>query len=285
VKTWCAALLAAAAATADPVAEVVVQALDLARSRAGAPALERRPELDRVAAARAAEVASLPHEKRMGKRRPLAEVLEEANAGPYAVAREHVEMNRGHADPAAAFLTTWRAYDEAWAAVMDPALDAVGVATFEALDGFRVLVAVTVRDVRADLDLEALARRTVEEVNRVRAERGLTALRGDPRLAEVARRHSEEMARLGALDHDSPVSGGTARRVETAGIRYRRLAENLQTNNDPDDPVAVAVRSWMNSPGHRANMLDPGYSRTGVGVAVDERGDYYFTQLFMLDGG
>ena len=51
-----------------------------------------------------------------------------------------------------------------------------------------------------------------------------------------------------------------------------------------DDPVNMAVESWMGSKGHRKNILDGGFRQTAVGVAVTEDGTFYFTQLFLLTG-
>ncbi len=48
-----------------------------------------------------------------------------------------------------------------------------------------------------------------------------------------------------------------------------------------DDPVAAIVDGWVNSPGHRANLLHPHMRRTGVGIALDDGGVLYFTQLFL----
>jgi uncharacterized protein YkwD len=49
--------------------------------------------------------------------------------------------------------------------------------------------------------------------------------------------------------------------------------------------VAHAVEQWLGSPSHRASMLDPDVQETGVGVAVDDDGVFYFTQLYLRDGG
>ena len=57
--------------------------------------------------------------------------------------------------------------------------------------------------------------------------------------------------------------------------------EDLHKSFGVDDPVATAIESWLNSPEHRELLLSPLFLETGVGVAVDERGAIYFTQLFL----
>lgn len=266
----------------DSISAGVYEALRRGRDRAGVAPLDRRAELDRAARARAGEVAARPHAERMGPREPLRSVLLAAGVKTYRRAREHVDMKRGYARPTAAFVETWQSYESAWAAAMDPSWDAVGVATVESDDGFLVLVALLIEELQIDRDVAALEHRVVEAVNEVREQHGLPPLEPEPAIADVARGHSEEMVRLGFFAHSSPISGQPADRVEAAGIRYRRLAENIQSNNDGSDPVRAAVRSWMGSRPHRRNILDGRFTHTGVGVAVTEDGMYYFTQLFLL---
>lgn len=267
---------------ADAIADGVCAALQRARAQADAPRFERRPALDRAAASRAAELATLPLERRMGKRRALESHLRDTGTETYLRVREHVDMKRGYARPTVSFLETWREYGEAWRTVMDPAWDAIGAASIRAEDGFWILVVVMLQDPRIDRDVASLERDVVESVNRLRAERKLSPLRPYPPLANVARGHSREMVRLGFFDHHSPISGEPAERAASAGVRFDLLAENIQANNDPDDPVAAAVRSWMGSRAHRRNVLDARFTHTGVGVAVAADGTYYFTQLFLV---
>ena len=71
-------------------------------------------------------------------------------------------------------------------------------------------------------------------------------------------------------------------RVRDRGIRYLRLAENIQMNRGWPDPVKRAVGSWLDSDRHREAILTPEYRETAVGVATAEDGTLYFTQLFIL---
>jgi uncharacterized protein YkwD len=122
---------------------------------------------------------------------------------------------------------------------------------------------------------------TETAVNRVRVQHGLPPLVPSEVLVETARAHSEDMLRRNFFDHQDPRGRKPADRVTSAGVSWTRVTENLAMNSGQDDPVASAVEGWMDSPGHRANVLDPAVTHTGVGIAEDGEGGYTFTQLFV----
>ena len=113
-------------------------------------------------------------------------------------------------------------------------------------------------------------------VNAEREAAGLAPLEADPELAAVGRAHAEEMFRLGYFAHVSPVSGEPGDRLDAAGVRYLASGENLAYA----PTVEVAHRGLMNSPGHRANILNPVYTRLGVGIIRSERRGLMITQEF-----
>jgi uncharacterized protein YkwD len=125
----------------------------------------------------------------------------------------------------------------------------------------------------------ALESRTYRLVNDHRRAVGLVPLVHDVRIAAVARRHSRDMAegRVPA-GHD----GFEARRREISKkIPLRGIAENVGVNDYPrSDTVRAAVSGWLESRGHR-NNIEGRYDRTGVGIARDARGVYYYTQIFV----
>lgn len=101
-------------------------------------------------------------------------------------------------------------------------------------------------------------------------------------VADIARIHSQNMA-----DGRVPFShDGFDARFEqiTAQIRLSNMAENVAFNNF-DDPVATAVRGWLQSPGHRANIENGIYTQTGIGIAKNSVGEYFFTQIFIKPFG
>jgi uncharacterized protein YkwD len=117
-------------------------------------------------------------------------------------------------------------------------------------------------------------------VNRDRQRLGLPRVVWDEPLARVARSYSAEMADRELVDHVSPRSGNAADRVRRAGAKATVVLENVARANS----VADAQRSFMSSPGHRANVLDRTVTRLGAGVVIRrEPGGVptlYVTQLF-----
>jgi uncharacterized protein YkwD len=120
-------------------------------------------------------------------------------------------------------------------------------------------------------------RQLFELVNDERTHRGLAALQLDERLLPVARQHSEEMFRLKYFSHQSPVSGSPFDRMDKAKIPRKNAGENLAYAQS----VAVAHQGLMESPGHRANILRPEYTRIGIGVISAGAYGKMFTQLFL----
>ncbi|MGY1857073.1 CAP domain-containing protein [Modestobacter sp. SYSU DS0290] len=112
-------------------------------------------------------------------------------------------------------------------------------------------------------------------VNAERAAAGCPAVAADPGLAGVARAHSEDMRDRGFFSHVDPDGRDPFARARAAGIQHAR-AENI-AYGQPD--AAAVMTAWMNSPGHRANILDCQLGTLGVGVAQGPGGPWW-TQLF-----
>jgi uncharacterized protein YkwD len=116
--------------------------------------------------------------------------------------------------------------------------------------------------------------------NAARAEHGLPALQADPGLARAARAHAAENAARGVLDHGSPdpARDTPLERIGLAGVALVEVGENLALMPG-SDVAAEAVRGWLASPPHRANLLDPDFTHVGFGAA-DGPGGVYVAQLF-----
>jgi uncharacterized protein YkwD len=112
-------------------------------------------------------------------------------------------------------------------------------------------------------------------VNQARVAAGCGALTVDPALAAVARAHSADMRDRDYFSHTSPEGLSPFDRAEQAGIDYSR-AENIAFGQA--DATAV-MQAWLESPGHRANILDCDLTKLGVGVAEGPGGPWW-TQLF-----
>lgn len=121
----------------------------------------------------------------------------------------------------------------------------------------------------------------LQQINAIRVKQGLGQLRPNEKLAQVARNYSRRMAEQNYFfSHTGPGGDTMAQRVQSAGIFYVTVGENLFTCTNVPQPVPASIKGWMNSPGHRENILRAQYQETGIGVW--RRGDtYYFTQLFL----
>ena len=113
-------------------------------------------------------------------------------------------------------------------------------------------------------------------VNEIRVENGLPEFIYDATLASVARAHSQDMIDRSFFDHVNPDGDSPSDRVSAAGIQWSRCAENIAAGQTSPEQV---VDSWMNSPGHRANILGE-CKYLGVGLALGGGYRYYWTQCF-----
>ena len=101
-------------------------------------------------------------------------------------------------------------------------------------------------------------------------------LKLNPKLSSAARAHALNMAKQDKLEHT--LDGKTFdERVTAAGYEWSATAENIGWNSrTPKDAIAA----WMDSPPHKMNMLSEDYTEIGVGVAVNEKGEKYWVQVF-----
>ena len=135
-------------------------------------------------------------------------------------------------------------------------------------------------------DLRQAERATLCLLNAERRRRGLRPLRSDPRLRVAALRHSRDMADRRYLEHVSPEGTDHAVRIARAGypLTERSLSgENLATGEREAAAPAVIVDGWMNSPGHRRNILRPEFREIGIGIVprsdAGEPGGTYATEF------
>jgi len=131
------------------------------------------------------------------------------------------------------------------------------------------------------LEIESLEQQCLDEINRVRRRSGLPRLNFYEELLPVAREYSRRMAEQHFFSHNDPDGLTVRERVDEADIRWRMLGENLAYSNGYVNPVAASLHGWMDSPGHRRNILDPDFSMTAIGVWIKEDGTVYFTEIFL----
>lgn len=122
------------------------------------------------------------------------------------------------------------------------------------------------------------------QANIARDRCGLDGLEIRLDLMDVARVHAVDMARRSYFAHYSPEGMGPGERARSHGIPFHAYAENLARVKYSADPAGLAVIGWIESPGHRRNLLDEGrvgYRYTGIGVAQGEDGAVYLAQVFL----
>ncbi|WP_446674095.1 stalk domain-containing protein [Paenibacillus sp. 598K] len=108
----------------------------------------------------------------------------------------------------------------------------------------------------------AWAAQVVSLVNEARSQAGLSALSSDSALARVAFDKAKDMADNDYFDHDSPTHGSPFEMMDAYGISYGYAGENIAKGQRTPQEV---VDAWMNSPGHRANILSDNFTTIGVG--------------------
>ncbi len=112
-------------------------------------------------------------------------------------------------------------------------------------------------------------------VNVQRAQNGLAPLAENWELSRVARWKSQDMSSNGYFSHNSPTYGTPFQMMRSFGLTYRSAGENIAYGQRT--PAAV-VNAWMNSSGHRANILSKSYTQIGVGYCAEGN---YWTQMFI----
>lgn len=118
-------------------------------------------------------------------------------------------------------------------------------------------------------------KRVVELVNEIRVENGLSKLTLNSELSAVARLKSQDMKDKNYFSHTSPTYGSPFDMMKQFGISYKTAGENIAYGYVTPEAV---VDGWMNSPGHRANILNSSYKEIGVGYVAD---GHYWTQMFI----
>lgn len=125
--------------------------------------------------------------------------------------------------------------------------------------------------------VKAFEDEVVRLVNVERSKRGLQTVKNNWEIARVARYKSQDMINKKYFSHTSPTYGSPFKMMETFGIRFSAAGENIAYGQKTP---AQVMSGWMNSPGHRANILSATYTNMGCGVAKSSTGVYYWTQLF-----
>ncbi|MFR6484296.1 MAG: CAP domain-containing protein [Intestinibacter bartlettii] len=130
-------------------------------------------------------------------------------------------------------------------------------------------------------NINGFSKEQVEVLNLVNKERkanGLKPLTLNKELSNVANIKSRDMIEKGYFDHTSPTYGSPFDMMRKFNISYNTAGENIAMGQKTPSEV---MNSWMNSSGHRANILNSTYTELGVGIQKDSNGTIYWTQMFI----
>ncbi len=130
-------------------------------------------------------------------------------------------------------------------------------------------------------EIEQLEQQCFDEVNRMREGYGLEPLKFDNGLLPLARGYSKWMAEDKFFAHKDPEGHTVEKRANEYGIKWRIIGENLASSNNYMNPVAASLHGWMESPGHRKNILDSAFRQSAIGAWIAPDGTVYFTQIFL----
>ncbi|GGX59740.1 CAP domain-containing protein [Streptomyces fructofermentans] len=248
--------------------------VNAARAATGAPPVSLDARLTAAARAHAAGMASAG---RLGSEGPDGISLHErVTSGGYAYLTVGEHLVSGPRT-AAEFVEYCLSGERSRRTLQDPAFTEAGVASVpDHRSGTLYWTALWARPLTAG-GLAATTAEVLSLTNAERASAGLPPLAPDPLLARAAQAHSDDMVARSFYSHTSPEGSEPWHRAAAAGSARRTIGENIACGQR--SPAEV-VRGWMDSPGHRANILKPAFTHLGVGFAGGGPAGTYWTQLF-----
>ena len=128
-----------------------------------------------------------------------------------------------------------------------------------------------------------LERQVFDLINNQRTSAGLPPLKWNDDVAKIARLHSENMANEKFFSHRGLDGTMVNDRADLFGLsKWQAIGENIAYNQGYDNPAEFAVECWMQSPGHRKNILDNRWKESAIGIAISSDNKFYFTEVFIL---
>ena len=131
-------------------------------------------------------------------------------------------------------------------------------------------------------DPEQVRAEMLAEVNALRRKAGAPGLRMDPALQKAAQAHAQDMLERGFFAHESPSNTTVRERATKAGYKWRNIGENIAEGQKSVDEV---VATWMDSPGHRRNMLEPKFRELGIGLVTGKGRDGEYRVIWVQNFG
>ena len=131
--------------------------------------------------------------------------------------------------------------------------------------------------------VRSMEERVFELINEERSKYGVQPLIWLDKAAITARSHSDDMAEFQYFSHADLGGRRVDDRADEVGLKdWRQIGENIAWLSGTTDPAKRVVDCWMNSEGHRHNILNPKFRETGLGLAISKDEKYYFTQVFVF---
>lgn len=131
-----------------------------------------------------------------------------------------------------------------------------------------------------DHETTSQAEAVLKLVNEERAKQNLKPLTLSSKLTDIATMKSKDMADKGYFDHTSPTYGSPFQMLQDFGVHYTAAGENIAAGQQTPEEV---MNAWMNSSGHRANIMNANYTELGVGYYTGGQYGVYWTQLFIKE--
>ncbi|MFC8427242.1 CAP domain-containing protein [Streptomyces sp. NPDC057253] len=260
--------------TRSPDLDTFLTLVNSARTTAGSPPVTLDPRLTEAAHSHASAMASAG---RLGVEGPDGvSVFQRVTATGYAYITVGEHLVSGPRNPAE-FVEYCLRTEQPRRTLRDAAFTHAGLAyVSRGRSGDTYWTALWARPLTT-ADLARTADEVVVLTNRERAKAGLPPLAVDHHLAGAAQAYSTDMAARAFYSHTSPEGTQPWDRAAAAGSTRRSIGENIACGQRSAGEV---VEGWMNSPGHRANILKPGFTHIGVGFAGGGPAGTYWTQLF-----
>jgi len=135
----------------------------------------------------------------------------------------------------------------------------------------------TSSNLSATTTLTADEKEVFDLINQQRANNGLSVLKVDSEVQRVARIKAQDMVNSNYFSHNSPTYGSPFDMLKSFKVSYKTAGENIAGNSSN----SAAVTAWMNSPGHKANILNSSYNYTGIGVVSSPTYGKIYVQMFI----
>lgn len=265
----------------------LLRRINVERQRQGAPALRLQRPLNEAAQQHAEQIArsgqvQLPR----GSEKEVDEWMRRAGYNAHrwteSVTSTHSDFDR--------IVGEWRRLDRAtWGSVVDPEVRDVGIglARMRGVPLYTFLFAVPeaehfARTTTGLRDPDRVRAEMLAEVNELRRKAGAPPLELNPKLEQAAQGHAQDMLARGYFAHKSPSDTTVRERSRKAGYNWRAIGENIAEGQTSVDEV---VTTWMGSPGHRKNILNPNYRELGIGLVTGRTRDGEYRVIWVQNFG